>query len=52
MAMNQNSENLEKVAMVTWKSGIASFLAPFDPEGIIFDPQNIKQMQSNGAAYF
>ncbi len=41
MAMYQNSSNLEKVAMVTWKSGIADFSAPFGPEGIIIDPQNI-----------
>ena len=45
MAMYQNSSNLGKVAMVTLKSGIADFSAPFGPDGIIFDPQNIKQMK-------
>ncbi len=43
MAMYQNSSNLEKVAMVTWKSEIAVFSAPFGPEGIIFYWQNLKK---------
>ncbi len=46
--INQNSEKLEKVAMVTLKSGIADFQAQFHSQGLVSDQQIPKQYTSNG----